>query len=93
MKAARHHFLNNVGFRGFLTNVTFDDGKLSKCLVARDKSGSSEAGFYAIHRDKNIMTHIIKNKRNDQTQFARIQYKVGTETVDPCDFDRLRNGT
>ena len=87
MKAARDHFLNNVGVHGFLTNVTFDDGKLSKCLVARDKSGSSEAGFYAIHRDKNIMTHIIKNKRNDQTQFARIQYKVGKDTVDPWDFD------
>lgn len=83
-----------MSFRGFLTNVTFEDGKLSKCLVlAHDKSGSSEAGVYAIHRDKNIMTHIVKNRRNGLTQFARIQYKVGTETVDPFDFERLRNGT
>jgi hypothetical protein len=82
-----------MSFRGFLTNVTFEDGSLSKCLVARDESGSSEAGFYAIHSDPNIMTHIVTNRRNGQTQFARIQYKVGTETVDPWDFDRLRNGT
>jgi hypothetical protein len=94
MKAARRYFLSNMGFRGFSTTVTFDDGKLSnKCLVARDESGSSEAGFYAIHRDPNSMTHTVTNRRNGHTQFARIQYKVGTDTVDPCDFNRLRNGT